>query len=175
MDSNFRAVANAINGAGQVVGELDRFKSHRRHGFVWTQSTGMRDLDAMVLSKFGKFETAVGVNSWGEIIAYGIPLNLVLTPIMHTTLVSSPNPSIVGQSVTFSAQVGSTTQGPPPDGEPVTFNLGLKVLAVVPLAGGVATFSTSGLKAGTRVVKATYGGDAHYAGSISKVTQIVQP
>jgi hypothetical protein len=87
-----------------------------------------------------------------------------------TSLTSSPNPSGVGQSVTFTATVtGSGT----PTGK-VTFKDGGKSLGTATLSGGVAAFSTSSLKQGSHSITATYSGDSTFAGSISATyTQVV--
>jgi uncharacterized repeat protein (TIGR03803 family) len=88
------------------------------------------------------------------------------------TLSSSPNPSIEGESVTFTAVVTSTA-GPPPNGETVTFMQGTKVLGMRRLSKGSARFITSSLRVGTDDVTALYGGDSNFIGSASKVVKQV--
>jgi hypothetical protein len=82
------------------------------------------------------------------------------------TLVSSPNPSIYGQSITFTATVTSTG-GIPPNGETVTFYNGLNVLGTGSLTAGVASLIYSKLVAGISTVTAAYLGDANFTGSTS--------
>jgi hypothetical protein len=90
-----------------------------------------------------------------------------------TTLSSSPNPSISGQAVTFTAVVSSGA-GTPPNGETVTFMKGTTVLGTGTLSGGSASFMTSTLPVGTNYIKAVYGGDSNFGGSTSKaVSQVV--
>lgn len=84
-----------------------------------------------------------------------------------TTLSSSPDPSAYGQPVIFTAVVTSSI-GPPPDGETVTFMSGKIPLGFGMLSGGSATFTTSSLKQGTTSVTAVYGGDTNFLGSTSK-------
>src|SRR5206468_209581 len=77
-------------------------------------------------------------------------------------LTSSPNPSTVGQAVTFTAKITSptvTAKGP------VTFTAGKIVLGTVELSGGKAMLTTSSLPAGSTVVKVTYRGDSNIKGS----------
>jgi hypothetical protein len=83
-----------------------------------------------------------------------------------TTLTSSPNPSSVGQAVTFTATVSSSA-GSPPNGEVVTFYNGAAVLGTAPLSAGIASLTTSSLQAGTFTITASYSGDANFAASTS--------
>ena len=86
-----------------------------------------------------------------------------------TVVVSSLNPSMVGQEVTFTATV--TTSGSPTG--TVTFKYGTTTLGEVALTGNSASLSTSALAAGTYKIKAVYGGDAAVKGSTSKVLKQV--
>jgi Zn-dependent metalloprotease len=85
-------------------------------------------------------------------------------PPTTTTLTSSLNPSLVGQSVTFTATVSGS--GGTPTGT-VTFKDGATTLGSPALAGGVATFTTSALTAGTHPITASYSGDANFSASAS--------
>jgi hypothetical protein len=91
-----------------------------------------------------------------------------------TTLVSSANPSAVGQSVTFTATVAALAGGTvPPDGT-VTFADGSTTLNVATLsAGGVATYTTAALANGLHSITATYSGDSAQQISVS-VSKIVK-
>jgi hypothetical protein len=100
----------------------------------------------------------------------------VLTATTTTLAPPSPNPSNVGQTVTFVATVtigtGSTS---PPAGELVTFVDGSTPLGTAPLGtNGQAQFMTSGLAAGTHSIVAKYPGDSVYGPSQSQaVSQVV--
>jgi len=88
-----------------------------------------------------------------------------------TTLISSSNPSVYGQNVTFQATVAGA--GGTPTGQ-VTFKDGAATLGTGTLVAGVATFSTSTLAVGTHPITAVYGGDATFTGSTSnQVDQVV--
>ena len=89
-----------------------------------------------------------------------------------TTVSSSPNPSIYGQAVTFTALVTSGL-GTPPDGETVMIKQGTTVLGTGTLSGGSASFTTSALPAGTNYIKAVYGGDSNFSGSASRALKQV--
>jgi hypothetical protein len=79
------------------------------------------------------------------------------------TLNSSFNPSLLGQSVTFTAMVSSAIPGTPTGS--VTFYDGGTALGSSALSG--AQFTTTGLSLGTHSITAAYSGDANYAGSAS--------
>jgi hypothetical protein len=89
-----------------------------------------------------------------------------------TTLLSSLNPSFVGQTVTFTTKVASTS-GTIPDGELVTFYDGTTALASVALAGEMAAYSTSSLSAKAHAIKVAYTGDAIFKPSKGTVQQVV--
>jgi hypothetical protein len=93
-----------------------------------------------------------------------------------TVVTASALELFVGQPETFKAAV-SSTDGPIPDGELVTFTNGATTLATVPLSGGVVQFTPTSLAAGTYNIKASYPGDATFKPSSGtlKVTVILWP
>jgi uncharacterized repeat protein (TIGR01451 family) len=103
-------------------------------------------------------------------ISSGGATNTIGLTTSSTTLMSSLNPSLAGQSVTFTATVSGST----PTGT-VTFKDGATTLGTGTLNGtGVATFATAALTSGPHAVTAAYGGDANNASSTSSVlTQTV--
>jgi autotransporter-associated beta strand protein len=98
--------------------------------------------------------------------------SVVLTRVVSAptvTLTSSPNASVFGQPVTFTATVAAT---PPAIGTPtgaVNFMEGTTVLGTATLdASGVATFTTTTpLATGTHVITAVYTGDRNFTLSSS--------
>jgi Bacterial Ig-like domain (group 3) len=88
-----------------------------------------------------------------------------------TTLSSSRNPSKVGQSVTFTAEVKTET-GVSATGT-VTFTAGNTTLGTANLAGGKARMSTSSLPRGANTITATYSGNADVEGSSATLSQQV--
>jgi hypothetical protein len=96
---------------------------------------------------------------------------VVLQATSAATLTSSPNPSVQGQAVTFSAKITSPTVTPR---GPVTFTAGKTVLGTAQLSAGKATLTTSSLPAGTSTVTVTYQGDSNIAKSTASVSQVVQ-
>jgi RHS repeat-associated protein len=92
-----------------------------------------------------------------------------------TTVVSSVNPSVSDQPVTFTATVNVTAPGSGTPTGTVTFKDGSKVLGTSSLnSNRQATFTTSNLKVDNHSITAVYNGDASFAGSTSPVlVQIV--
>ena len=89
-----------------------------------------------------------------------------LTPTSTSVVRSAgPNPSVTGQSVSFTATV--TTGSGTPTGT-VQFKDGVTNLgAPVTLTAGQATFTTTGLGVGAHSITAVYSGDATFATSTS--------
>ncbi len=92
-----------------------------------------------------------------------------------TTVTSSVNPSVFGQSVTFTATVSAASPGSGTPTGSVTFYDGTTSLGSNSLNGsGVATLSTSALLAGSHTISAVYGGDGNFLTSTSSnLTQTV--
>jgi hypothetical protein len=83
------------------------------------------------------------------------------------TLVSSLNPSVYGQNVTWTATV--TTSGSVPPTGNVNFTWGYNIGTVALNASGAATLTRSNLNASTYPLKAVYVGDANNLSSTSPV------
>ena len=93
-------------------------------------------------------------------------LNQVITKATSTTtLMSSPNPTTFGQSLTITATVAPEFSGTPTG--VVTFKNGGMWLAGVPLSGGVASYTTTKLPAGSDSISAVYSGSPSFSGSTS--------
>jgi autotransporter-associated beta strand protein len=93
--------------------------------------------------------------------------------ITTTVVLSSVNPSVFGQSVTFTATVTSTAAGTPTG--TVTFNDGSTTLGSSPLdSRGMASFTTTSLSVGAHSITAVYSGDTSFATSTAAaLTQTV--
>ncbi|MGV8977832.1 MAG: Ig-like domain repeat protein [Cellulomonas sp.] len=105
--------------------------------------------------------------------AYAGPVTVTVLQAASTTVVlSAPNPSLVGQAVTFTATVSSVQASATPTGS-VTFTVDGVAIAVALDAAGVSTFSTSTLAAGAHPVTADYGGDTVFQASSTSLTQVV--
>jgi Bacterial Ig-like domain (group 3)/FG-GAP-like repeat/FG-GAP repeat len=95
-------------------------------------------------------------NSASDVVHVGLPT--------ATTLTSSPNPSVLGQSVGLTASVSAGTGK-------VTFFDGTTILGIARLSGGLANLSIALLPVGTRQLRAQYDGDSTYGPSMSAVLQ----
>jgi hypothetical protein len=92
----------------------------------------------------------------------------------QTALTASPNPSNVGQPVTFTATITAVPPGSGTPGGMVTFLDNGAPIGTATLSGGVATFTTSTLSAGTHPITTSYGGDGNFNGSTGTLTPAQQ-
>src|SRR4029079_8536402 len=89
-------------------------------------------------------------------------------------LVSSVNPAISGQAVTFTATVGALAPGGGTLTGTFTFMDGNVVLGTTAVGtGGTATFTTSFAAAGGHVITAIYNGDSNFEASRQALTEQV--
>jgi uncharacterized repeat protein (TIGR01451 family) len=101
----------------------------------------------------------------------GSATNSVILQTTSVAVASSLNPSLVGQSVTFTATVSASSGTPTGT---VTFKDGVATLGTGTLSGGVATLPTGALTGGPHAITAVYGGDGNFSGNISPMlTQTV--
>jgi probable HAF family extracellular repeat protein len=162
--------AVAINNHNQVVGTSTSVTESVP--FIWTPPSGMKALAPLK----GRW-TSAAINDAGQVLVNhyfgrGRTEAKLLTPFMHVELVSSSNPSKVGEAVTFTATVNSV-QGPAN---------GLLIFKVdkqrheASLTGGQASFTTSNLSQGTHSIAAHYpAGPIYYGSTSSVVQQVVNP
>lgn len=183
-------VGISINTAGTITGTYADASSVY-HGFVRTASGTITSFDPTGAGPGGSLISLIAkamampqgtaglsINTAGAITGGYTDVDDVyhgfLVPVLTattSTLTSSPNPSTLGEAVTFTATVTPA----PPDGETVSFMKGKVVLGTGTLSGGSATFVTSTLKAGTTSVIADYSGDLIFGASKSNtVKQVVE-
>lgn len=107
-----------------------------------------------------------------------VPASISLTgtgigqPTTTTSVTSSANPSVWGQSVTLTATVSPAAGGGTPTGT-VTFSDGSNTLGTQTLTSGEATFTSSSLSVGSHSITATYSGDSTFQTSTGTLTQTV--
>ncbi len=110
--------------------------------------------------------------------APGTLTQVVRSAATTTALSASPNPSVVNNTVVFTATVSA-----PPGGQPLTGKVAFTAdgnpiagcTAVTPSLAGVAICSDSALtaSAGGHAIKATYGNDNNFGSSFGSVSQVV--
>lgn len=109
-----------------------------------------------------------------------IPSTVALTgtglgqPTTTTSVTSSANPSVWGQSITLTATVTPSSGSGSPGGT-VTFNDGSTALGTEPLTSGQATFTTASFSVGSHSITAAYSGDSTFQASTGTLTQTVNP
>lgn len=169
------SAALAINNKGWIVGtSLAPGKTGNLHGFLWTPTGGMQDFTTLAGLADGQQPYSIGVNDYGDIAVSTNHRLLLLVPVITATAVSSPNPSTVGQAVTFTATTTSIA-GPPPDGEALTFTINGQQQSGT-MKNGVAQATFTGLTKGSHVLAVSYAGDAYYLSfRYTPLTQVVNP
>jgi Bacterial Ig-like domain (group 3)/Pro-kumamolisin, activation domain len=129
-------------------------------------------------AKFSTSALAVGSHSitgvYSGNAAYATSTSSTLSHTVNkasssTIVISSHNPSVFGQSVTFTATVAAVAPGSGTPTGTVTFKNGATVLGTGTLSSGKATFPTSALTVGAHSITAVYGGSANYNTSTSAV------
>jgi hypothetical protein len=90
-----------------------------------------------------------------------------------TSVVSSANPSVYGQSVTFTAAVTANAPGSGTPTGSLTFMSGMTTLGTVTLSGGKASYSTAKLATGVDTITATYNGSSSFITSSASLNQAV--
>jgi hypothetical protein len=128
-----------------------------------TLSAGKARLSTAGLSVGSHNITAVYGGDTNDSASTSPPLNQIVDQASsRTTLASSRNPSIIGESVTFTATVTpSFATGT------VTFFDGAASLGTSALNTGKAVLITPSLSAGSHSITAVYGGDSNDSGSTS--------
>jgi uncharacterized membrane protein len=145
-----------------------------------TALAGWTLFDAKAITPDGKTIVGTGIDPRGYGESWIVHLNSPTptpTPTPDVSVASTPNPSIYGQPVTFTATVSAATSGLPTPTGTVIFMDGATVLNPGGAAldtSGIATFSTSSLAVASHSIMAVYSGDSNYSSSTSApVTQVV--
>ena len=161
----FTATVTTGAGTGALVGAVTFFVDGVAipGGAIAVDSNGDATYQTATLTVGVHNITAQYMDTNGAHLQSPVSAALVQTVSEGTVVVltSSQNPSLVGQSVTFTATVSSGIAGGViPDGT-VTFNDGSTILGTENIsAAGTATFSSATLTNGLHAITATYNGDA---------------
>ena len=130
--------------------------------YLWSTALGSlpNTVVAADMNNDGKPDLVVG--AW---TAVGVLLNQTPRAATVTTLVSQPNPSASGQTVTLSATVSSLAPGSPTG--TITFTEGATILGTASLVNAVATLDLSSLSPGSHTIVASYSSDSAFRASVS--------
>jgi hypothetical protein len=128
----------------------------------------------------------ININGTGSLVSSPVPPAIsavgdtfenngtAVNPLNTTTITASANPSLLNQSVTFTATVHPIVAGSTPTGT-VQFQIdGVNVGAPVALSSGSASLTTTALPVGSHTITALYSGDGFYLGSNGALSQSVQ-
>jgi hypothetical protein len=154
VDFGVAVIATKLNGI--PTGTVTYFDGKTQIGTSTLNGLGLTSFNISTLTAGSHNITAV---YGGDTHFLGSTSNIVIQKVHYDTkitLTSSVNPSISGQSVTFTATV--TAAAGTPTGT-VTFSDGFTVLGTGTLSGGKATYTTSALSVGSHPITASYGGD----------------
>jgi len=171
------STALGINDKGWIVGTslTSATTGGLVHGFLWTPSAGIQDFTTLANFAAGVQVYSVAVNDFGDIAVSTGSRTVMLAPKITASATSSPNPSVVGQAVTFTVTLSSIA-GPPPDGETIELTASSTISGTGTLKDGVAQVTLSGFKAGSHPITVAYKGDAYYLSSHqTPITQVVNP
>ena len=155
-------VNSATDASGQVEGQV--FLGSKQ---VTTDVIGNASVDVEFTASLssGHWITATATDPSDNTSAFSQPAAFAGATVI--TLTSSPNASMFGQAVTFTASVSVLAPGGGTPTGTVDFQEGATDLTPggVTLLGGVATFSTAALTLGSHTVTAAYGGDGTFLAS----------
>jgi hypothetical protein len=128
--------------------------------------TGTCEINGMQFGTHSMYAYFLGGGGWGKSQSPYFIEQVNKNPTT-TTMISSLNPAMVNQTITYTATVTQLSDTPTPTGT-VTFRDYATVLGQAPLIGNTANFSTSTLAGDTgHIITATYNGDENYNTSAS--------
>jgi hypothetical protein len=167
-------VTPVLPGAGTPTGTVTFYDGTASLG-TGTLSSGSATFSTSSLSVGSHSITAVYSGDSDFTGSSSVAITQTVSQASGTTSVSSSvNPSVAGQSVTFTATVTPVSPGAGIPTGTVTFYDGTASLGTGTLSSGSATFSTSSLNVGSHSITAVYGGDTGFTGSTSDaMTQTV--
>jgi hypothetical protein len=129
---------------------------------------------ATAQSAVGAYPVAVsGLSSPNYVITFVPGTLAVVRGGVVVSVSTSPAPSGLNQSMTFTANVGAAAPAAGAPAGTVRFFDGATLLGSSALTSGSASLTTAGLAAGVHTIQATYDGDASFAGGSASVSHAV--
>lgn len=138
-------------------------------------SSGKASISLSSLAVGGPYTITASYVASGSFTASSGTINQTVNKATTTSTVSAtPNPSVYGQSVTFTATVSTVAPGVGSPSGTFSFFDGSTNLGSGIITAGVATLTTSSLSTGTHAIIVQYNGDGNFNGSTSSaITQTV--
>ena len=169
--------ATVVQGSGSTIptGNVTFTNGATTLGTATLDSAGKATLSTSTLAVGGPYTITASYGASGSFTASSGTINQTVNKATTTSTVSAtPNPSVYGQSVTFTATVSAVAPGVGNPGGTVNFFDGSTNLGSGTITAGVATLSTSSLSIGARTITVQYNGDGNFNGSTSSaITQTV--
>jgi hypothetical protein len=171
----FVIVQAAAPGAGTPTGTVTFLNGSSTLGTATLNASGVAAFTTTTLT-VGNHSITV---SYGGDANFTASTSAALTQTVNkdattTTVTSSNNPAVFGQTITFTAIVKASWPGSGLAGGTVTFKDGGVTIGTATLSGGKATFTTSTLAVGNHTITAVYSGNANFKTSTSAaITQTV--
>jgi hypothetical protein len=165
-------VAPVSPGAGTPSGTVQFFNGTTSLGTATLNSNGTASLSTTALP-LGADAISAQYEGDTNFVANTSPSSTVTVTqaSSNASLSASPNPAVIGQSVTLSATIAAVSPGSGTPTGTVQFLNGATVLGTASLnASGVAVFNTSALPAGADSLTAVYEGDTNFSTSTSTAT-----
>src|SRR2546426_1168914 len=172
----FTATVNAMPpGAGTSTGSVQFFAGAANLGAPVALSSGVATSPAISSLPIGNTAISASYLGDGNFTGSASPsvTQTVNKDATTTVVTSSANPSVFGQSVTFTATVSANAPGAGTPTGTVSFSDGANSLGRSTLSGGSATLTTTTLSVGNHSITASYGGDGNFVSSASSALQQV--
>ncbi|MFM8931700.1 MAG: Ig-like domain repeat protein, partial [Gemmataceae bacterium] len=164
--------ATVVQGSGSTIptGTVTFSNGATSLGTATLDGAGKATLSTSTLAVGGPYTITATYAGAGTFTGSSGNVSQTVNKASTTTTVSGvPNPSVFGQSVTFTATVSPVSPGAGTRTGTVTFFDGAATLGTGTLSGGVATFTSSTLNVSAHSITAVYNGDGNFNASTSSI------
>ena len=169
----FTATVTPVAGAGIPNGNVTFFDGSTSLGTVALNALGVATFSTTSLSVGAHPFTANYAGAANFVASNSSVVNETVRQAIVTTMIASINPSIFGESVTFTATLNAVPPGIAPTGT-VIFTVDGLALASIPMTSAGASFSNGTLALGSHIITAAYSGNANFAAPlVATLTQTV--
>lgn len=171
----FTATVTQASGSTIPSGTVTFTNGATTLGSATLDSSGKASISLSSLAVGGPYTITASYVASGSFTASSGTTNQTVNKATTTSTVSAtPNPSVYGQSVTFTATVSTVAPGVGNPSGTFSFFDGSTNLGSGTITAGVATLTTSSLSTGAHSITVQYSGDGNFSGSTSSaITQTV--